>query len=97
MAQDFAYDFYHSRAWKECRAAFGESRHWLCERCGKPGRIAHHRIYLTPDNIDNPLITLAWTNLELLCWPCHNDEHLVTVQTTRPGFAFDAEGRLVPA
>jgi 5-methylcytosine-specific restriction protein A len=95
MAQDWAKWFYDSPAWQACREAFGESKHWLCERCGRPGNIAHHKIYLTPENVNDPWITLAWANLELLCHGCHDDEHLPRVKPTRDGFAFDANGDLI--
>lgn len=97
MAKDWAYAFYHSRAWKVCRRAFLESKHWLCERCGKPARIVHHKTYLTPRNIDDPRVTFAWDNLEAVCEDCHNKEHFVTIEATREGFAFDASGDLVRA
>ena len=95
MAAEWAYAFYHSAAWKHCRRAFLESRHWLCERCERPAKIAHHREYLTPENIGNPRIALDWRNLEALCEDCHNEEHHSTVSATRPGFAFDEEGNLI--
>ena len=34
----------------------------------------HHKIYLTPQNINDPAVTLAEDNLELLCQDCHNKE-----------------------
>lgn len=97
MAKDWARAFYHSPAWKRCRRLFLGSKHWLCERCGGPAKVAHHKTYLTPDNIDDPKVTLSWSNLEALCEDCHNKEHHTTVTATRPGFAFDEEGNLVQA
>ena len=35
----------------------------------------HHKIRLTPENINNPEIALNWENLELLCEACHHEEH----------------------
>lgn len=52
-----------------------KSRHYLCERCGEPAKICHHKEYLTPKNINNPEVTLSWYNLEALCQDCHNKEH----------------------
>lgn len=34
----------------------------------------HHKIQLTADNITDPNIALAWSNLELLCKSCHDEE-----------------------
>lgn len=96
MARDWAYAFYHSKAWKLCRKAFGDSKHWICQRCGKPGNTVHHRKWLTPANINDPQITLGWWNLELLCADCHNHEHFPELSPTREGFAFDENGDLVP-
>lgn len=97
VARPWAYAFYHSRSWKDCREAYGASVFWICERCGRPGKIVHHKIvWLTPANINDANITLGWWNLELLCHDCHDDEHLKRTSATRKGFAFDANGDLVP-
>ncbi|HHT71895.1 MAG TPA: HNH endonuclease [Firmicutes bacterium] len=71
----WAEKFYKSKAWRQCRHAYSSSQHGLCERCGSAGWIVHHKIYLTPGNINSPEITLNWINLELLCLDCHNREH----------------------
>ena len=70
--------FYVSGAWIACSRSFRKA-HPLCERCLKKGKIspaeeAHHRIKLTPQNINNPDITLNWDNMELLCKDCHEEE-----------------------
>lgn len=78
--KDFAKDFYRGPAWKNCRDAYTKSVGGLCERCLKKGiyvagEIVHHKQHLTPENINDSRITLAWGNLELLCRNCHADEH----------------------
>ena len=78
--KDYAKGFYKSQAWKKCRAAYARSRGGLCERCLSkgiytPGEIVHHKVHLTPDNIDDPTVTLDWNNLELVCRECHAAEH----------------------
>lgn len=35
----------------------------------------HHKVKLTPENVNNPDIALNWDNLELLCKKCHLEEH----------------------
>jgi ribosomal protein S27AE len=95
VAAEWAYAFYHSKTWKQCRLGFLKSKYWLCERCGRPARIAHHKRRLSPKNINDPYITLDWRNLEAVCEECHNREHFGTIEATRPGFAFDADGDLV--
>ena len=78
--RDFAAEFYASKAWKETRKAFTKSKGGLCERClskgiYKAGEIVHHKIHLSPNNINDPNITLSWGNLELVCRDCHGEEH----------------------
>lgn len=80
MAKSWAKAFYKSRAWQDCRAAYIASVHGLCERClshgrYRPGKIVHHTCYLTPDNINDPAVSLNFDNLEYLCQDCHNAEH----------------------
>lgn len=92
--QEWAKSFYKSKTWRECRDAYYVSKHGLCERCGNPGKIVHHKIYLTPENINDPNISLNWDNLELLCPQCHNIEHHGG-QITAEGLAFDENGDLI--
>ena len=96
--KEWAEWFYNSQSWEACRDGFLASKGWLCERCSTqdnpiPAKIAHHKIYLTRNNINDPWITLNWNNLEALCQDCHNREH------HRKGgarYKFDAEGNVVP-
>lgn len=88
MAKAFSDWFYHSKAWKQTRAAFIVSRSGYCERCMaemkagsrslaevQPIKIVHHKEYLTPENIQDPKIALSFDNLEGLCDDHHNKEH----------------------
>ena len=52
-----------------------DSKNWICERCGKPATICHHKKYLNSRNVTDPEISLNWENLECLCIECHNAEH----------------------
>jgi 5-methylcytosine-specific restriction endonuclease McrA len=75
-----AESFYKSRTWAKCRTAYAKSVGGLCERCKargmyNPGRIVHHKVYIGPENINDPSVTLNWDNLELLCRSCHELEH----------------------
>lgn len=90
----FAKIFYKSKAWKDCRNGYFKSRFGLCERCAAPGKIVHHKKYITPENINDPDITLNHENLELLCQDCHNIEHHSSAATAA-GLYFDSEGNLV--
>lgn len=78
--QDFAKTSYKSKAWQYTRKAYAASVGWLCEECLKhglyrAGEIVHHKQPLTPENINDPAITLSWDNLELLCRDCHGKAH----------------------
>lgn len=100
MAKDFAHRFYKSAAWQACRLGYIQSRvnvdGGLCERChDRPGYIVHHKVYLTPQNITNPEISLNWENLEFVCKECHDDEHLETHQRPALLCGFDEKGRPV--
>ena len=76
----FAEKFYKSKAWKNCRDAYSKSVGQLCEDClekgiYRSGEIVHHKVELSPENIDDPNITLNWGNLRLLCRDCHAEKH----------------------
>jgi 5-methylcytosine-specific restriction endonuclease McrA len=92
IMKPWAEQFYKSKAWRDCRDAYFVSKFGLCEKCGRPGLIVHHKIKLNPQNINNPDITLNWDNLELLCLDCHNREH--GGASTAEGLEFDENGDL---
>ena len=101
MAKDYSRKFYNSKAWKDCRASYISKVYGLCEHCLKegkhvPGYIVDHIIELTPENINDPYITLGWDNLEFLCSPCHSVEHMTKYKATRDDVMFDSEGQLIP-
>ena len=78
--QDFAKAFYKSKRWQSTRAAYLKSVGGLCEVClkkglYKPAVIVHHKVFIGPDNINNPEVTLSWNNLEAVCRECHEDKH----------------------
>ena len=78
--KEFAYSFYNSKAWKRTREAYAKSKRNLCEICLsrgilKPGEIVHHKVHLTPDNINDPTITLSFDNLQCVCRECHAEIH----------------------
>lgn len=100
MAKEFAKKFYHSKEWKKCREGYILSVHGLCEKClakGRytPGFIVHHKKELTPDNINDPYITLNWDNLEYDCLECHNKEHMSKDDYTQDDLMFNEYGQLI--
>ena len=92
--QEWAKEFYKSKAWQKCRANFLLSRHCICERCSSAAIIVHHKTYLNQTNINDPNVTLNWENLEALCKDCHNKEHMGKGVTTNE-CVFDSEGNLI--
>lgn len=78
--KEWARAFYFSPEWRATREAYAASVGWLCEDCLSrglyvPGKVVHHVTPLTPENIRNPKIALAWSNLRLVCQDCHAEEH----------------------
>ena len=72
--------FYTSRAWRRCRKSFLASKGGLCEICAQKGLIepatqVHHKTHISPDNVDNPAVTLNYANLMALCDACHSEIH----------------------
>lgn len=94
MAKEWAKAFYKSKAWQQCRDGYIKSVFGLCERCGKPGYIVHHKTHLTSSNINDPDVTLNWDNLEYLCQDCHNKEHNRNQVSQR--YKFNNEGDVIP-
>lgn len=66
---------YDSVSWEKLRRMYMESKNWICERCGRPATVCHHRVHLTADNVTDPHIAYDVANLECLCHECHNAEH----------------------
>lgn len=97
MAKDFAASFYKTQGWKKCRDLYAASVGGLCEICWQQGQIVageivHHKIFLTPENIDNPDITLNWKNLQLVCRDCHAAIHKGTADRR---YRIDELGRVI--
>ena len=87
--------FYPSPQWSKLSRAFLLSRNYICQRCGAPAEIAHHKQHLTAANVSNPEISLNPDNLEALCLACHNAEHFSAGGATAAGLAFDGDGNLI--
>ena len=97
MALPYAISFYKSKQWKKCRASFISKcisqNGGLCSICNdRMGYLVHHKKYITPDNINNPDITLNHYNLQYLCTECHNKIHSGDKEVER--YYFDSEGNV---
>jgi 5-methylcytosine-specific restriction endonuclease McrA len=86
--------FYHSKAWRRLSRAFLLSQNYICEVCGRPAEIAHHKRHITPENISNPAVTLNAENLQAVCLECHNTIHYGTGGAIVKGLDFDENGDL---
>lgn len=94
--KDYAETFYKSKAWQKCRESYAASVGGLCERCKangiiKPGEIVHHKKHITPNNINDPNITLNYNNLELLCRDCHGEAH----KRLKRRYKIDKQGHVI--
>lgn len=94
--KDYATTFYSSTAWKNTRTAYAKSKGNLCESCLErglfaPGEIVHHKTHITPQNINDPNITLNWNNLRLVCRECHAAEH----EQRKRRYRFDEAGKVI--
>lgn len=101
MAKSFAMKFYKGKEWRKCRASYIAKRRaidgGLCETCReKLGYIVHHRIELTPENINNPDIALGHDNLKYDCHVCHNKEGAKDEGLGLVEYDFDPDGELIP-
>jgi len=86
--------FYNSPKWRRVSKVFLASRHYICERCGGAGEVAHHKKRLTRWNINNPDIALNMADLECLCVECHYSEHSGS-SATAAGVSFDESGNVI--
>ncbi|MWC26645.1 HNH endonuclease signature motif containing protein [Paenibacillus sp. MMS18-CY102] len=74
------HSFYTSSKWRNLRLNLILERGHRCQRCGddifRPiDIIGHHIIELTPENVHDYNISLNPSNIELICYDCHNKEH----------------------
>ena len=96
--KDFAKKLYNTQSWKDCRAFVWSRDHGLCVDCSKkglttPAEEVHHIIELTPDNVNDPTVSLNPDNLVSLCRECHRARHNKQVH---PRYIIDEFGRVQP-
>jgi hypothetical protein len=77
---DKLHKFYCSKSWRELALKLKIERGGKCERTGiiyadLSKLIAHHKIELTEDNVDDPYIALNPDNIEIISHSEHNREH----------------------
>ena len=72
--------FYGTKRWQRCRDVAIKRDAYLCQDCLKAGKITpaeevHHIIELTPENAQDPAVSLNLDNLVSLCRKCHRARH----------------------
>jgi hypothetical protein len=72
--------FYASEAWVTLRLLLINERGNRCEHCNKiipksKDLIGHHKIELTPENVNDRSISLDPEMIEIICFDCHNKVH----------------------
>ena len=75
MAREFSKAFYNSKEWQATREYILKRDLYMCVKCGKPAEEVHHKIKLTPSNIDDVNVTMKADNLISLCKDCHFEIH----------------------
>lgn len=93
LARSIPNNFYRSKKWITFANYIRESRNYTCDRCGGYGNICHHIIHLNMDNYNNPTIAFNEELIELLCYNCHNKEHMHN-NTTQKDMWFDKDGNI---
>ncbi|HBI91192.1 MAG TPA: HNH endonuclease [Terrisporobacter glycolicus] len=95
MAREFAKHIYKSSKWKKVRQYIFNKYHGTCCKCGGVKNLqVHHKIWLTPKNINDMDIVYGEDNLMLLCHDCHALEHL-KASPTKEGLKFNEYGELI--
>ena len=77
MAREFAKAFYKSSLWQEVRESILKRDRYMCQQpgCHAPAEEVHHKIKLSPENINDPNVTVNPSNLISLCGDCHKALH----------------------
>ncbi len=102
MAKEWSKSFYNSAEWKLQRAAVLKRDRYLCTEpgCCRTAEEVHHVVELTEQNVDDPNISLALSNLRSLCSSCHKR---ITKRMKRKEdsilekIIFDKDGYPIPA
>lgn len=95
MAKQFARQFYHSQLWKEVRDSVLKRDNYICVQCSAPAKEVHHKIKLTPKNINDIQISVNENNLISLCRDCHMAIHRPErrqAEVIKSGYEFDING-----
>lgn len=96
MAKVWAKRFYRSKAWRDTRQLVLYRDMYTCQEClSARAEEVHHIIELTPDNINDPNISLNPDNLVSLCHDCHTRITQGYTGDVVEGYYFDENGMVV--
>lgn len=100
MAQKFSKPFYNSKEWQDIREYILKRDKYLCQcsECkgqSKHAEEVHHIIWLTPANMNNPMITMHESNLMSVNRDCHFRIHSRKKQDVNEGYEFDENGYVI--
>ena len=97
MAQAFSKKFYDSKLWKDAREYVLKRDRYQCQDCKvMAAEEVHHIKELTPDNINDPMVSINPSNLISLCYNCHKLRHRKSKSIIKTDYEFDAEGNIIP-
>lgn len=66
--------FYHKPAWRRMRKQALQRDHYLCQECLRSGKITQAtEVHHIMDLEHFPSLALEISNLESLCWNCHEE------------------------
>jgi len=97
MAKDWAKQFYNSKAWRDTRKIALRRDLYTCAYCYGRAEEIHHVIPLTPENINDPMISLNLDNLVALCHSCHDKITKGFTGDIQEDYIFDDEGNVILA
>lgn len=64
--------WYHTPAWRRARLLALQRDHYLCQECLRQGKVTHAtEVHHIKPLKDYPELGLEVSNLESLCWQCH--------------------------
>lgn len=93
MAREFAKKFYRSKEWENVRNYILRRDKYICQICGKPAELVHHKQHLTPANIYDLSVNLNEDNLVSICRDCHFKEHEEEIKAALEKGKQEAKGK----
>lgn len=88
--------FYNTTRWDKLRLRVIERDSGICQVChSAKGDTAHHIIWVTAQNVNDPNIVWSESNLTTVCKNCHHKIHFGETESVNSGLVFDIDGNLI--